>query len=363
MKKLSFAIATFAAGIVTFGFIACSNESDMPQFPESENGEIRFAANTEFSRAGDVTTNNLSAFNVYAYIDPSDSTGLFMDNVTVTKTSGNVWTYSPVKYWPAKKSLDFYAYAPESWVGSQDPRRPIPYDSYPGQTDLVYATNMNMRGNEGLPNAQVVFNFRHALSKVTVKLSSSNENLKVCVGNVALANVAGKANFNYPTASTSGNPTAETIGTWTDHNTPMAFVMNWCQVYSDYLVLTTTPTTIPAQGMSLGSTLFLIPQPLTYRSNGNGMDNYITVMCSIYDAKTNTKLWPNDNTPEENLVPGSTFGDGLLKFALSTSKFSEWQPGVHYIYNIVINSNEEMGAIEFGTPTVDSFVEVETNYE
>lgn len=286
-----------------------------------------------------------------------------MDNVTVTKTSGNVWTYSPVKYWPAKKSLDFYAYAPESWVGSQDPRRPIPYDSYPGQTDLVYATYMNMRGNEGLPNAQVVFNFRHALSKVTVKLSSSNENLKVCVGNVALANVAGKANFNYPTASTSGNPTAETIGTWTDHNTPMAFVMNWCQVYSDYLVLTTTPTTIPAQGMSLGSTLFLIPQPLTYRSNGNGMDNYITVMCSIYDAKTNTKLWPNDNTPEENLVPGSTFGDGLLKFALSTSKFSEWQPGVHYIYNIVINSNEEMGAIEFGTPTVDTFVEVETNYE
>lgn len=96
MKNLSFAIATFATGIVTFGLIACSNESDMPQFPESENGEIRFAANTEFSRAGDVTTNNLSEFNVYAYIDPSDSTGLFMDNVTVTKTSGNVWTYSPV---------------------------------------------------------------------------------------------------------------------------------------------------------------------------------------------------------------------------------------------------------------------------
>ena len=86
-------------------------------------------------------------------------------------------------------------------------------------------------------------------------------------------------------------------------------------------------------------------------------------MCSIYDAESGSKLWPNANTPEENRVEGSTYGDGLLKFALSTSKFSSWQPGVHYIYNLLINTNEDMGAIEFGTPTVDSFIEIETNYE
>lgn len=107
----------------------------------------------------------------------------------------------------------------------------------------------------------------------------------------------------------------------------------------------------------------MLPQSLTWRSNGSGNDTYIAVMCSIYDTKSGTKLWPNENTPKENIVEGSTFGDGILKFPLSTSKFSEWQPGCHYIYNLVINSNEEMGVIEFGTPTVDTFIDVETNYQ
>ena len=62
-------------------------------------------------------------------------------------------------------------------------------------------------------------------------------------------------------------------------------------------------------------------------------------------------------------VQSSTFGDGILKFPLSTSRFSQWDPGYHYIYSIVINSNEEMGAIEFGTPTVDTYVDVSSYYE
>ena len=62
-------------------------------------------------------------------------------------------------------------------------------------------------------------------------------------------------------------------------------------------------------------------------------------------------------------MQGSTFGDGLIKFPLSTSYFSEWSPGCHYIYNLVVNSQDEMGAIEFGNPTVESFIEVETSYQ
>ena len=52
-----------------------------------------------------------------------------------------------------------------------------------------------------------------------------------------------------------------------------------------------------------------------------------------------------------------------MKFPLSTSKLTNWIPGCHYIYNMVINANEEMGAIEFGSPTVDSFVDIESNYQ
>ena len=85
----------------------------------------------------------------------------------------------------------------------------------------------------------------------------------------------------------------------------------------------------------------------------------------VFDLRlpSGAKLWPNANTPDENIAEGSTFGDGLLKFPLSTSRFSKWEPGCHYIYNLVINSNDEMGTIEFGTPTVDTFVDVTTTYQ
>lgn len=220
-----------------------------------------------------------------------------------------------------------------------------------------------MTGSAGMANAQVVFNFRHALSKVTIKMSSSNADLEVRVSNVALANIMAKGNFNFPNVSTAGQPTADNIGTWTDQNTPTPYMYHMSQDKNDIITLTTTATDMSTTGMGMGGAKFLIPQILTWRSNGSGNDTYITVMCSVYDAKTGAKLWPNANTPEENIVEGSTFGDGLLKFPLSTSRFSEWTPGYHYIYNLVINSNEDMGAIEFGAPTVDSYVEVSTSYQ
>ena len=74
------------------------------------DGAVRFAANTGIRGAGDITTANLAAFNVYAYTAPAPP-NLFMDNVEVTKTANNVWTYSPVEYWPSKETVDFYAFA------------------------------------------------------------------------------------------------------------------------------------------------------------------------------------------------------------------------------------------------------------
>lgn len=342
---------------------ACSSQDDMPQPDAEKTREIRFAASTDYSRAGDITTNSLKAFNVYAFTGTEESPEIFMNNVEVTKTASNTWTYSPVQYWPAGETVDFYAFAPSSWMGKNGPLEPVEFSSYPGHEDIIYAVSLDNSGFTGQANPQVVFNFRHALSKVTVKLHSSDEKLLVKVSNVALANINSKGNFNFPAASTSSPVSQQTTGHWTDQNTPYAYPMHWSQAADDVITLTTTPSIIPPGNVSFGSVLYMIPQELTWRSGGNGRDNYIGVNCTIYDAKTGTKLWPNKNTPQENIVAGSTRGDGILKFPLSTSKFSEWQPGVHYIYNLVINANEEMGAIEFGQPSVEGFVEVETNFD
>lgn len=340
--------------------VSCSNSEEVDAVGETGTRAISFAANTEFSRAGDITTNNLKSFNVYAYTGSPESPAILMNNVTVTKNGSNAWTYSPTAYWPAKESVDFYAFAPAAWVGKSSPLGPVAYESYPGTDDIIYAVCTDMTG--GTVNPQVVLNFRHALSKVTVKMRSSDANLQVKVSNVVMANIMTKGNFYFPAQSTTGAQTADNVGTWADQNTPMTYVYHISQAPDDLITLTTTATDMSETGMGLGGGKFIIPQALTYRSNGSGNDTYLAVMCSIYDTKSGTKLWPNANTPSENIVEGSTFGDGLLKFPLGTSEFQNWHPGVHYIYNLTINANDEMGAIEFGNPSVDSYVDVESTY-
>ena len=349
-------------GLGAFALSSCS-ETDQPVGGGSQQDEraIRFAANTEFSsRAADITTNSLTKFYVYAYTGTADAPVTFMDNVTVQKDNSNVWTYSPVKYWPAE-DVSFYAYAPEGWVGSTGPLKPVSYDNSVAKTDLIYAVSPNLNGNVSQPNAQVVFNFRHALAKVTVLLSSTNTDLRVEVTNVALSHIMSKGDFTFPSASTQGTPTTESTGTWTNLTNAYPYMLHMSQTQDDVVVLTSTPTDLSESG--LGGPAYMIPQLLSWRSAGAGNDTYMALMCSIYDAETGVKLWPNKNTPEENIMEGSTNGDGIMKFPLSTSEFSEWKPGYHYIYNLVVNGNSEMGSIEFGNPTVDTYVDVSTTYE
>ncbi len=340
---------------------ACTSTDEPQTVSEDYSNAIRFAANTEFSRSGDITTSNLKTFNVYAYTGNGTSPDIFMDNVAVTKNTSNVWTYDPVKYWPSKKAVDFYAFAPASWLGTFSPLSGVPYDAYDGTEDIVYAVSPDLMGGAGLSNAQVIFNFRHALSKLTVKMSSSNAELQVKVTNVVLANLNTKGNFHFPSGSTADAPTDQTVGLWTDQNSPSIYILHMSQSPDDIIVLTSTATDMGTS--TIPGARYLIPQELVWNNYGSGADTYIAVMCSIYDTKSGTKLWPNANTPAENVVEGSTFGDGLLKFPLSTSAFREWKPGYHYVYNLVINSNSDMGAIEFGAPAVESFINVETSYQ
>ncbi len=343
--------------------LASCSSNDAPDntgFAQNDR-EIRFAASTEFTRT-DITTNNLTSFNVYAYTGSGSDQKVFMDNVTVSKNASNVWSYSPVEYWPANEAVSFYAFAPAEWIGDATPVNPVPYDNTYADWDIVYAVNPNLTGHADGPNAQVHFNFRHALSKVIIKLSSTNTDIQVKVTNVALAGIATRGNFHFPSISTSGNVSPNSIGEWTDQNTPAPYLYHMSQTPDERITLNSTPNDMSGYELGYGGAKYLLPQPLIWSNNGSGADTYITVMCSIYDAHTGTKLWPNANTPAENIVQGSTFNDGLLKFPLSTAAFNAWQPGYQYVYNVVINSNEEMGAIEFGDPSVDTFVNVDTNY-
>lgn len=341
----------------------CAQDSSLtPSSPDPQAGIISFAPNTVYARSGDITTSNLNSFQVYAYTEGEPENQLFMDNVTVSRTAKNTWTYSPIKYWPAD-AVDFYAYAPSgSWAGTHGAfGNTTVYENYPGDQDLIYAVSLGNKGTSTGENAQVILNFRHALSKVSLNLSSSDSDIEVKVSNVVMAGVYCHGIFNYPSASTTptASPSANSVCTWSDLASPLTYIFHLSQRNEDRLTLTTTPDDLSAY--DFGGAKYMLPQALPYGASGHKV--YLAVMCAIYDKATGVQLWPNDNTPSTNIVQGATYKDGILEFPLSTSQFSDWEAGKYYIYNVVINSNPDMGTINFGMPTVDSYVTVETTYE
>ncbi len=364
-SKLKYAFPMALAAMAVTG---CSHEaSDMPDPSSPETGAIRFAPKTSYTRAEDITASNLKSFNVYAYTEGADDKlTLFMDNVTVNRTDNNTWVYSPLQFWPSE-AVDFYAYAPSgTWAGAHGPfEAGTSYMSYPGDKDLVYAVSLGNRGTAQGENAQVILNFRHALSKVAFRLSSSNANLEVKVTNVVLFNVYANGTFRYPTATTSASatPDAASVCTWEDTNTQSAYIYYMAQRDNERVSLTTTPTDFSTESPDTGGAKYLIPQALPYDLGDDHRDVYVSITCAIYDKDTGVQLWPNDNTPEANKLPQASFNEGLLRFPLHTNQFTSWEPGKYYIYNIVINANPDMGHINFGMPTVDQYVTVETTYE
>lgn len=352
-------------GIVVAGaaFMTSCSESE-PMAPDDINPdmqEIRFAAVAgASSRGSDITTLNLSSFNVYAFVDSTNE--FFMNNVSVTKGAGNQWVYSPVKYWPAG-ALDFYAFAPASWVPATGVRSKFKYTNS-GMEDVIYAVSLDRTQPKSQTDAQVRLNFRHALSKVSVFLASANPDITVKVSSVSLVGVSQEASFAFPTASTDVTGTTiapSSLGTWSDYSSPYAYVLYMAQSPDDILTLNSTLTDVNPEG---NLPQYMIPQELKWTDDGSSYldSDYLQINLTMYDASTGVKIWPNDKTPEENLVPGSTNKDGLIKFQLSTATVRSWLPDCHYIYNVSIDGHQDLSEIEFGSPTVDTYVNVTTDY-
>ena len=232
LKIYLMALAGFMA------FVSCTDEDRESADEPLNNNVIRFSATTQRgSRAGDITTNNLTSFNVYAYLASSGS--VFMDDVNVTKGSDNTWTYSPVKYWP-EEALNFYAYAPNSWVPSTGPLEKVDYDNSYGLDDLVYAVSLGRTQPTSQEDAQVRFNFRHALSKFNMMISSANANISVKVATITLVGLSQKGSFSFPKASTDATGAdvpAESVGTWSDLSSPFAYPVFMAQDQDFILIL------------------------------------------------------------------------------------------------------------------------------
>lgn len=177
MKKIFLAIA--AVGMM---LTAC-NVSEVADMNQSGN-RIGFRTTTGYqTKALDVTTANLPSFVVEAF-DHETVTSPYFSAITFTKDAieTDIFDSSEPYYWP-EGALDFYAYAWGAAASSQFSKTDFrtftitPAETPAEQIDFVYACNTNLT-KAGSTAGKVPLNFRHAESKVIVKVKNTAPNLK-----------------------------------------------------------------------------------------------------------------------------------------------------------------------------------------
>lgn len=324
-------------------FAACSSQEDEPAL---NNGRtINFSvAVPKAPRAAATTTATIRQFTVYAFTDGKE----YMSNVKVLR-NGDSWTYHPTVYWP-ETPVNFFAYSPDisssvdvDGSGIED----ISGFTNDGTVDLLYAVNMN----ETAKAAPVNINFRHALSKVSVLLSSVNQALTVKVHYVLLHDIYQQGAFNFPKKTTSVD-SPDIVGSWLKLGLRGDVLTFLILDQSGIATLTPMPTDLTEGHLDYS---FFIPQPLDklaydgIRYTGN----CIEVDCEIFDAATGAKIWPTPSTPASQLVAQTNVG--RLMYPLTTETLDEWKPGHAYIYNIKIDNPAELQPINFNV-SVDEYI-------
>lgn len=339
MKALSLVLASIAGA----GIMCSCSDNDTAEEPD-RGKTISFGALVPgVTRSVATTTSTISSFQVYAFTAGKP----YMENVTVSR-NGATWSYSPVMYWP-ETPVNFYAYSPDISVSpSEEPSGLNTIVNYnnKGDTDFLYAVNVGQVAK----STPVMMNFRHAMSKVNVNLSSSNSMITVKVYHVSLLDVKHKGSFTFPSTSTTSG-SQQGVGYWSNLNSPIDIITFYSISADEALTLTNTPVDVTEKNLEID---YMLPQPLD-NVDFNGTEftgNAIQIDCEIFDAASGSKIWPRQDTPDYLLVPHTPCG--RLIYPLTTSNLTEWKIGCSYIYNIKIDNPNVLKPIDFNV-TVDEF--------
>lgn len=320
----------------------CTENSE-PDTPYDRNIISLSAVVPNGSRSAATSTATIKEFVIYAFTEGST----LMDGVKVTREGGS-WTYSPEAYWPVNP-VNFYAYSPDistTTAITGEGGGNIPGYINDGKTDLLYSVRKDVIQQA----APVSLNFRHALSKVSVLLSSKNSRIKVTISYIGLKNIYHQGSFTFPQASTLAS-TPDVVGSWTNLKTLSDFMTFAIIDHSDKVDLTPQATDYTLSNLDCS---YIIPQPLTdvQLSSAGYSGNYIEIDCVISDTATGAVLWPNSHTPDYMLVPHTD--TGRIVYPCTSDVVKAFLPGHAYIYNIEINNPDVLDKIEFDV-TVDEY--------
>lgn len=194
MKKI------FVAVLAMAGVVACNTVDtlDVPQNPEIRfaNAFVENATRANEALDPSTTTNTLTGFNVWGFME--DVTGTVFVAEDVTGSKGN-FTYANTQYWVPGKVYYFYAVAPmdsanvEVVPATEDTAAKaglgtINFKNIDGTEDLLYAAAPAVDAPDFGVAKTVELTFSHLLSKVKFTFTNgfANDNAYIDVKNVRM---------------------------------------------------------------------------------------------------------------------------------------------------------------------------------
>lgn len=212
----------------------------------------------------DLKTKGFGVFSTYTSDDQSSFPNF--DNQKVT-CQGTKWTYSPLRFWPTQGEINFFAYAPYNYDGTNTTLTgtsiSFKVDNKVGnQKDLLWANAKEQtKENISTTGNKVKFQFAHALSRLgyTVKLYEDDpSNATFILKKITLAGSADGNTGTFYTEGTIDLSKTSSTGLW---NPSGKQKFDWD--YSDKQ-LTLSKTGIKNAGTEY---LFVIPQDFSIAEN------------------------------------------------------------------------------------------------
>lgn len=206
--------------------VSCSETYRPGDRPGSEPEAIGFRSVIEKTRAVETDQTNIADFRASALwvrnAATSDYEPAYMDNVRVERQSGNVWSYSPVRYWPAAGTVDFFGYSPANSAGVQEFEVMRPdYDrvhvTYNATTDPSLQEDFMVASALDKTVSPVVMDFRHVLSQIEFRVRCSAIGVTFRVRQIELCNLD-RAGVLTGAAPSPGAP--EMDWTWSQNTAP-----------------------------------------------------------------------------------------------------------------------------------------------
>ena len=333
MKKKFLFVALSALALT-----ACVNDETIEMNP---GNALTFRATSGNATKSQITTTStIKDFKVWGYYQneaEKQSNVPFMEAQEVVK-NGDVWTYSPTRFWPESGTIDFYSVSPASVNASisgssQKIENYTVSTNVDEQIDLLYAVNKDCsKADNGQSGVQV--NFRHALSQIVFKAKSSNEAIVVDIKGVTLVKAKTTGTFTYPTKTTSPYDDPESTDYDTEINDGTSALSGtwgtWAleSATDDYAAGVTEKKSIGSTAVDLTTAgsgeLLLLPQTLTAWNPANGASDpgsRFLINCKIWNVSGTEKIriWPAEDEYSEVAIPVE----------------ATWKQGKKYVYTFV----------------------------